>query len=271
MINIKTRAHGSSLAGFFRKIILPVFVTLIFSFLYVPLFILIIFSFNKASFPAPWLGFSLHWYQELFQSPEIWRSFYTSLILGIAATSLSVVMTLSLIYYNLMGGKLKKLLVLFYGNIVVPEIVLAVALLCFLTFLAIPLGLLTLIVGHTILCSGYVLPIVYSRFVAIDKSIIEASLDLGATMSETFFKIVIPLLKPSLFAASLLAFIISFDDFVISFFCAGSNAQTLSLFIYSMIRSGVSPVVNALSTILLVLSSLLVAIFCYLNSKTKIF
>jgi len=205
------------------------------------------------------------------ESPEIWRSFYTSVVVGITATFLSIMMTLSLIYYNLMGGELKKLLLLFYGNIIVPEIVLAVSLLCFLTFLSIPLGILTLIIAHTILCSGYVLPIVYGRFLSIDKSMIEASLDLGATVTNTFFKIVVPLLKPSLIAAGLLAFIISFDDFVLSFFCAGSDAQTLSLFIYSMIRSGVSPVVNALSTILLLLSSLLVMVFCYLNIKTKIF
>lgn len=262
MINIKK---------FFNNIALPLFVSLVFILLYLPLVVLVVFSFNDAPFPAPWTGFSFKWYSELMQSPEIWRSFYTSAALGLSATFLSIMMTLGLIYYNLMGGKLKKSLLLFYGNILVPEIVLAVALLCFLTFLSIPLGMLTLIISHTILCSGYVLPIVYGRFLSIDKSIIEASLDLGATMSNTFFKIVVPLLKPSLLAAGLLAFIISFDDFVLSFFCAGSNAQTLSLFIYSMIRSGVSPVVNALSTILLILSSLLVMVFCYLNIKTKIF
>jgi len=257
--------------NFLGTISLPLFVSLVFLFLYLPLLILIVFSFNGAPFPAPWTGFSLKWYRELMESPEIWRSFYTSIIIGASATFLSIMMTLSLVYYNLMGGKLKKSLLLFYGNILVPEIVLAVALLCFLTFLSIPLGFLTLIISHTILCSGYVFPIVYGRFLSIDKSVIEASLDLGATMSNTFFKIVVPLLKPSLLAAGLLAFIISFDDFVLSFFCAGSNTQTLSLFIYSMIRSGVSPIVNALSTILLLLSSLLVMVFCYLNIKTKIF
>lgn len=255
----------------FDKVVLPIFVSVVFLVLYLPLTVLVIFSFNDASFPAPWRGFSSKWYFELLQTPEIWRAFYTSVLVGICATFLSITTTLSLIYHNLMGGRLKKLLLIFYGNILVPEIVLAVALLCFLTFLAVPLGLLTLIVAHTILCLGYVLPIVYGRYLAFDKSIIEASLDLGATMSNTFFKVVLPILKPSLIAAGLLSFIISFDDFVLSFFCAGSDTQTLSLFIYSMIRSGVSPVVNALSTILLFLSSLLVLVFCYLNIKTKIF
>lgn len=260
-----------NIQNFFKKISLPFFVVLVFLVLYLPLVILVVFSFNSASFPAPWSGFSFKWYSELLDSPEIWRAFYTSVVVGLTATFLSIIMTLSLVYYNLMGGQLKNSLFLFYGNILVPEIVLAVAVLCFLTFLAIPLGFFTLIISHTILCSGYVLPIVYGRFLSIDKSVIEASLDLGATMTNTFFKIIVPLLKPSLLAAGLLAFILSFDDFVLSFFCAGSNTQTLSLFIYSMIRSGVSPVVNALSTILLLFSSLLVMVFCYLNVKTKIF
>ena len=98
----------------------------------------------------------------------------------------------------------------------------------------------------------------------------EASLDLGATKSQTFFKITIPLLKPALLIASLLVFIVSFDDFIVSFFCAGGEAQTLSLYIYSMIRQGISPVINALSTLLLALSALLVFIFCSLPLRPKI-
>lgn len=159
---------------------------------------------------------------------------------------------------------------IFYPNLVVPEIVVAVGLLSFFIFFNAPLGLTSLIVGHTLLGLGYAIPIIYGRFQTLDQRIIEASLSLGATHSETFFKIVLPLLRPALVAAGLLIFIISLDDFLIAFFCAGSSAQTLSLYIFSMIRSGVSPVVNALATFMLVISSILVMIFCSLKTKDNV-
>lgn len=250
---------------------LPIFVSAVYLFLYLPIIILVIFSFNSAPFPAPWVGFSTKWYYELFNSSAIWHAFYTSAIVALSATALSLFMCLGIIYFLVMGGKLKRLLLLFYGNVIIPEIVLAVGLLNFLTFLSIPLGILTLIVAHTVLGLGYVVPLVYSRFLTLDIRIIESSLDLGATPTQTFFKIILPSLRPALVASSLLVFIMSFDDFVLSFFCSSSDVQTLPMYIYSILRSGVSPVVNALSAILLGFSGLLVLIFCSLNIKTKIF
>ena len=165
----------------------------------------------------------------------------------------------------------EKLLILFYGNLMIPEIVLAIGLLTLFSLCSIPLGITTLVIAHTVLGLGYVVPLVYSRFGELDYRLIEASLDLGATPAQTFFKIILPLLRPSLIAAGLLVFIISFDDFVLSYFCAGSSVQTLSLYILAMARSGISPVINALSTILLLLSSLLVLIFCSINARSRIF
>ena len=114
---------------------------------------------------------------------------------------------------------------------------------------------------------GYVVPLLYTRFRELDYRLIEASLDLGASPLQTFFKITLPLLKPSLVAACLLIFIISFDDFILAYFCAGSSSQTLSLYIMSMLRTGISPVVNALSAVLLLLSTLLAFIFFSLKSS----
>lgn len=255
------------------KISLPVFVSLVFLFLYIPIVILVFFSFTDSSAPV-FLGtksFSLKWYYALLESPEIWRAFYISTITGVSATFLSLFISLSLIYYNLMTGSGKNLLYAFYANIVIPEIVIAVGLLTFLSYLNIELSLTTLIISHTILGLGYTIPIIYSRYLSMDKKIIESSMDLGATLTQTFFKIVIPSLMPAIFAAGLLAFIISFDDFILSFFLSGSQTQTLSILIYSMIRTGTSAIVNALSTIMLIISSFLVLIFCSLNTKTKIF
>jgi ABC-type spermidine/putrescine transport system permease subunit II len=118
---------------------------------------------------------------------------------------------------------------------------------------------------------GFVVPLVYARFLELDPTLTEASLALGATPIQTFFKVTLPLLTPSLIATSLLVFIISFDDFILSYFCAGSSSQTLSLYILSMLRSGVSPVVNALSAVLLFLSSLLVFVFFSLKTRVRIF
>ena len=126
---------------------------------------------------------------------------------------------------------------------------------------------MTIIAGHTLLGLGYVIPILYDRFIELDESLIEASYDLGATKRQTFFSVVLPLLAPAMIASGLLVFIISLDDFVISFFCAGASVQTLPLYIFSVIRTGASPMINALSTIMLIVSSFLVLLLSFVQVK----
>lgn len=240
-------------------------------FLYLPIIILLVFSFNSARFPSPWISFSWKWYDELFRSQYLWQSFTNSLCVASFSTLISLLLGVFLIFYVTQGGKIKNYLFLYYGNLIIPETVLAVALLGFFTLLSIPLGLVTLILAHTILGLGFVIPITYARYLELDKKMIEASLVLGATPKQTFFKVTLPLLRPSLIATGLLIFIISFDDFILSYFCAGSSSQTLSLYILSMLRTGVSPVVNALSAILLLLSTVLAFIFFSLKTKVRLF
>jgi len=254
-----------------RKASLLFTVIFAYLFLYIPIVVLLIFSFNSEKFPAPWTEFTFKWYVELFHSPYLWEAFQNSLIVAVFSTLLSLSMGVFLLYYAAQGGRVGKILPFFYGNLVIPETVLAVSLLSFFSLLSIPLGLVTLILAHTVLGLGFVIPIVYARFCELDEQLVEASLVLGATQLQTFFKVTLPFLRPSLLAAGLLVFIISFDDFILSYFCAGSASQTLSLYILSMLRSGVSPIVNALSAVLLALSSLLVLIFFSLKTKTKIF
>lgn len=240
-------------------------------FLYVPLIVLLVFSFNSEAFPSPWKGFTWKWYVELFHTEALWDSFYNSLIVATSSTLISLTMGVFLIFYAAQGGRIGKFLNLFYGNVVVPETVLAVGLLTFFSLVSIPLGLTTLILAHTVLGLGLVIPICYARFLELDERLTEASLVLGATPFQTFLKITLPLLRPALLATGLLIFIISFDDFILSYFCAGSTSQTLSLYILSMLRSGISPIVNALTAVMLLLSSLLVIIFFSLKSRTRIF
>lgn len=238
-------------------------------FLYVPIVVLLVFSFNMEGFPSPWKGFTLKWYHELFQATHLWASFLNSLIVAVCSTAISLTMGIFLIFYAAQGGRIGTFLAYFYGNLVIPETVLAVSLLGFFTLIAIPLGLITLVLAHTVLGLGFVIPIIYARFLELDYRMTEASLVLGATPVQTFFKVTLPLMRPSLIVTGLLVFIISFDDFILSYFCAGSTSQTLSLFILSMLRSGISPIVNALSAVLLLFSSILVLLFFTFSQKTR--
>lgn len=244
---------------------------LAYAFLYLPIIVLVAFSFNHAQFPAPWKGFTLVWYHELWQASHLWHAVGNSLIVAASATALSLLMGVSLLFYSMYSSRISNLMYLFYINLVIPEVVLAVGLLSLFVFFSVPLGLLTLIVAHTLLGIGYVIPILYVRFMSLDQSLIESSLDLGATPAQTFRKIILPLIRPAIFAAGLLVFIISFDDFVLSYFCAGSSAQTLPLYILAMLRTGISPMINALSTILLCISSVFVLLFCSVSIRSRIF
>ena len=245
------------------------FVALIYLFLYLPLIVLLVFSFNTEGFPSPWKGFTLKWYYELFNATHLWASFLNSLIVAICSTLISLTMGICLIFYSAQGGRIGKFLVLFYGNLVIPETVLAVGLLGFFALVSIPLGLSTLVLAHSVLGLGFAIPIVYARYNELDYRMTEASLVLGATPIQTFFKVTLPLLRPSLIVTGLLVFIISFDDFILSYFCAGSSSQTLPLYILSMLRSGISPIVNALTAVMLLLSSSLALLFFFFSSKTR--
>ena len=246
---------------------LPVFVLCSYVFLYTPIILLIIYSFNVAGFPAAWSGFSLCWYHELFASQEIWRAFAYSTIIALCASALSVMLSLGLVC----GSKysFSRCIHLFYINIIIPDVVLAVGLLTLFSYLFVPLGLITLIVGHTVLGLGFAVPIINTRFKELDDSLIEASHDLGASSTYTFFHVVIPFLLPSIVVSFLLVIIVSFDDFLITFFCAGSSIQTLSLYIFTVIRSGMSPVINALSTIMLVVNTFMVILISWLTYKME--
>ncbi len=268
---MKSPKKSSSFFVGCAKILQLLLVAGVYLFLYVPILVLLLFSFNSSSFPSPWSGFTWHWYEELFVAHHLWQAFCNSLLIALLATSASVSLGILLIFYTALGGRIQKCLSLFYGNLIIPETVLAVSLLGFFTLLAIPLGLATLVVAHTLLGLGFVIPMLYARFKELDYKLTEASLVLGGTPRQTFFKVTLPLLKPAIILTSLLVFVLSFDDFILSYFCAGSSAQTLSLYILSMLRSEVSPVVNALSSLLLLLSSGLVWIFFTIRTRTKFF
>lgn len=250
-----------------KKLALPAFMVCLFLFLYIPIIVLVIFSFNKTGSSYRWEGFSTTWYVQLFQSIEVWQALKNSLIIAISAVILSLTMAVALTYF---GRRVNSINFWFYGTLAIPEVVMAVGLIGFFSLLFLSFGYLTLIVGHTLLGLGYAVPMVQARFNELDKFLEEASLDLGATRLQTFFRITLPLLSPALVAAALLIFVISFDDFIIAFFCAGASTQTLPLYIFSVVRIGGSPMINALSTLLLCFSSLLILIIALLRVRKNI-
>jgi len=241
-----------------------------FFFLYLPIIILFIFSFNSRTFPSPWESFTTHWYKQLFLESEIWLSLLNSFIVAISSTSICLILAIFMLYFLSKGGKIDKYIPLFYGNLVIPETVLAVGLLSYFSFLHIPLGLTTIVIAHSIVGLGLSIPMLYLYYREIDPKIFEASLNLGATHWQTFTRLVLPLMRPTFISSGLIIFILSFDDFVLAYFCSGSSAQTLSLFLVSSIRYGISPVINALASVLLLLTITLVVIFFSFKKRTRI-
>ncbi len=247
----------------------PAFVTSVYLFLYVPIIILILFSFNRGEYATHWVGFTTDWYMEVFRSPEAYDALYNSLSVALSSVVLTLFLGTSYVFYGRMSN-LYALFPLFYVALAVPEIVLAVGLLSAFYVLSLPLGLVTLVAGHTLIGLGYAVPIIYVRYGELDKSLLEASYDLGATRTQTFFRVVIPFLLPAILASALLVFIISLDDFVLSFFCAGPSAQTLPVYLFALIRAGATPMVNVISTLMLVSSALIVGLFSWLQYGRRV-
>jgi len=245
----------------FVRILHPIFVSLIYIFLYLPIVVLVLFSFNKSSIASGWSGFSLKWFKALLQSPEMLEALKVSLIVALTSTFLSVLMGAALVFASRWWKK-SFLFNIFNINIILPEIIIAIGLISIFTFFKIPLGYESLIAGHTLIGLGFVVPIILSRFKELDPMLTEASTDLGARPLQTFSKIVLPLLAPAIIVSCFLVFTLSLDDFFISFFCSGVKVQTLSVYIFSLVRQGIDPRVNAISTCLLAVSSICVLVLC---------
>lgn len=233
-----------------------------FAYLYLPIAILIILSFNANRSATIWTGFTTDWFGVVLGNPDLMRSALNSLIVATSATGIATVMaTLA----ALVLGRTK-----FRGHtaingiialpLVVPEIVTAVATLLFFVLIGFKLGLLTVIVAHTVFCIPFAYLPIRARLEGMDPRMEEAAADLYANGWKTFTRVTLPLLWPGVLSGAMLAFIISLDDFVITFFVAGAGATTLPVYIYGMIRIGISPEVNAISTLMLIVSTAFVSL-----------
>lgn len=239
-----------------RRSRLPFVVTMgVLLFFYLPILVLIVNSFNASRFETGWQGFSLVWYERLFQAPDIWRAAKNSLIIAASATLVSLVIgtTAAIALHRFAGSRLQSVhFGLVYTPLVVPEILMGISLLMVFVAAGIQLGLFTIFLAHVTFCISFVAMTVLARLQDFDQSLLEAAQDLGAGWWTTFRRVLFPLLLPGLIAGALLAFTLSIDDFVITFFVAGPGSTTLPIRVYSMIKFGSPPLINALSTILLV-------------------
>ena len=227
----------------------------VFIFLFLPIFVLVVFSFNTSRLNIVFEGFTLRWYGELFRNPMLLEALWNTLLVAVISTVISTIIgTMSAYALRRFDFLMKKFInELLYIPVVIPDIVLGISLLCIYALIKLELGMFTLILSHIAFSIPYVIINVSSVMEMMNPNLEEAASDLGASKLKTFFYVVLPSLLPGIFSGAQLAFTLSLDDVVISYFTAGPESNTLPLQVFSMIKTGVTPDVNALITIMLLI------------------
>ena len=231
-------------------------------FLYGPILVILIFSFNASKISATWEGGTLHWYGQLAGDHSLWLATSNSLLVGTVSTLVALVLGLGAAVFLERGRVLGQPLIegILLLPLVIPEVMLGVALLLFFVMLDWPLGLTTVTAGHCVFNLPLVIMVLRARLRKIDPVWELAARDLGASPWQAFVHVTFPLLRPAMLGAGLMAFTLSLDDFVVTFFTTGPGATTLPLKVFSMMRTGITPEINALSAILVTVSMLLIGI-----------
>lgn len=260
-----------------RSVFLPIICILGYVFLYAPILSLIIFSFNESKLVTVWGGFSTKWYGELFRDPQILGAALVSIQVAVIAATLAVILGTLAAYVLMRFGRFRSrslLTGMATAPLVMPEVITGLSLL--LLFVAMEQligwpagrGMITIIIAHTTFCLAYVAVIVQSRLTGMDQSVEEAAMDLGARPVRVFFDITLPIISPALVAGWLLAFTLSLDDLVVASFVTGPGASTLPMVIFSKVRLGVSPDINALATIIIVVVTVGVGLAMFLMTRS---
>lgn len=248
----------------------PLYVTLVLLLLYLPILVVIAYSFNDSKLFV-WRGFTMDWYASLLRNSNILNALKNSLVLAALSCALAVILgtfgAVCLWRKSFRGrGLLENASMI---PIIVPEIILGMTYFAFFNFLGIPLGMLTMTLAHAVFCVPYVFINVKTRLAELDGAIIEAAQDLGAGSVRTFFDITLPLILPSVFSGAMLSLAMSMDDVVISFFTTGAQTNTLPLQVYSMLKMGVTPEINALCTLMLGTVFLCVGLFRLTGARRR--
>ena len=226
---------------------------------YIPILLTVIYSFNASKISTVWEGFSLKWYAELFRDRDMKEALLNSLILAVLSCFFAVLIGTA----GALGMYRKKSRandVISYISLIpimIPEIILGMVFLSVFSLMGLPFGMVTLVIAHTTFCVPYIFSMVKARLVGMDKALEEAALDLGASPVRVFFDVTLPLIMPAILSGVMLAFAMSFDDVVISIFVTGPTVNTLPVKIYTKIKTGVTPEINALATLMLAVTILL--------------
>jgi spermidine/putrescine transport system permease protein len=235
---------------------LGVAVALVYLFLHVPMLVLVAFSFNASPYSVSWTGFTLEWYRRLVERSDLLDGLRISLVVGLTSTAISTtagtLLALALARHRFRGRTTMESLL--YVPLVTPEIVVGISLLALFAATGVALGVGTIIIAHVAFSISFVTVVVRARLAGMDASLEEAAMILGADEITTFFRVTLPAILPGVIAGALLAFTLSFDDYVITSLVAGSGSSTLPVVIYGMVRRTVEPSVNAVSTIVLVVT-----------------
>lgn len=237
--------------------LIRLYTILVYGFMFLPIAVVVLLSFNASQFGSfPMTGLSLRWFEELANNAAILRAFRTSMILGgltaLISTTIGTLAAMALVRYRVRGENLISTLLI--APILVPEVVLAVALLLFLNFLNVNKSFGLLLMGHVIFTLPFVILVVQARLVGIRRDVEEAAMSLGASPIQTFFQITFPLLMPAIFAGALFAFTISFDDITGTLFWKPGGVETVPTQIFAMLRNSISPEINALGTVMIVMT-----------------
>ena len=241
-------------------------------FLYLPIGVLILFSFNASRLSATWQGFTFQWYRALAADEALMASLQNSLLVASASTLIATVLgmsaAVSLERFQFRRQQVVEGALLL--PLVMPEVMMGVALMLFFVTIKLPLSLVTVTLGHAAFNLPVVMVMVRARLRKLDPGLEEAARDLGATPWQAFQRVTLPLLMPAMIGAALMAFTISFDDFIVTFFTAGPGSTTLPLRVYSMVKSGVSPVINALSAVLVLVSMALIGLSLLMQRRAPL-
>lgn len=253
-----------------KKLFDKIYLALVFIFLYAPIAVLIVFSFNDSKLRGHWAGFTLDWYVDLFHNEQILNSLKVTIMIAVLSTIISTILgTVAAIGIHEQKGFSKNLILnVNYLPVLNPDIVTAVALMGLFGFFRLNFGFLTMLISHIVFCTPYVILSILPKLKQMDKNMVEAAMDLGATPSYAIKKVVIPQIMPGIITGALMAFTLSIDDFVVSYFTTGNGVSNLSITIYSMARKGINPSINAMSTIMFVSLIVLLLIINKRSSKT---
>lgn len=241
-------------------------------FFYAPIMVLVTNSFNASRFGGKWEGFSLKWYELLWKSDALWRALFMSLKVAVLAAIASMILgTLAAFALHRYRSRLQRVhSTVLTLPLVMPDVLMGISLLLLFVALGVDTGFMTIWVAHVTFCVSYVTMVVMARLQDFDFTIIEAARDLGASTWQTAWRVLIPLLSPGIIAGGMLAFTLSIDDYVITFFVQGAGTTTLPLHVYSMLKvSRNMPVINALSTLLLVITFSVVALSFWLTKRNQ--